>query len=115
MFLLRAVTIALSLISAPLSAAGCGCEDNVIILPLTPPEDSWESVQSLEFDDYKDPVTGEVIRACILNLEAYPMELGEGVPVDEDGQQLVIDIDGMTWLPLWQIHDSINPDTCDWY
>ena len=62
----------------------------VLFNPLVPREGYWEEVVSVEFDPtHPDPEIDEEYPTCIIHLKEIEMEYGEGIPVDDVGQQLI--------------------------
>ena len=62
----------------------------VLFSPLITREGYWEEVVSVEFDpNHQDPEVNEEFPTCIIHLKEVEMEYGEGIPLDQTGQQLI--------------------------
>ena len=112
---------ALLILTATMSAADTDCkcangdDSGVVIVPVTPITDNWESVKTLSRQQIMNPETQQEMEACVITLEEHPMENGDGIPVNEDGQQLILDSDGMTWVNAGDLLDTVDANTCNWH
>lgn len=111
LFLLPATTMAEK---TPCKSKDCVVQEEgshdfgITIIPMVTPADAYEFVERI----YAQVNEAGSVEVCVLELgmREYPSDWF--VPVDDDGYLMVLDVDGMTFLPLEEIVDEINTETC---
>lgn len=86
----------------------------IIFEPLVARSGHYEVLEKIEFNtNVISPETDQRISACVIYLQQVQMLPGQGIPLDESGQQMILLDDELTWLPAADLIDlAISGTEC---
>jgi len=86
----------------------------VIFDPAVTQQGMYEILDRIEFlSEATSPDTDESGPACVIHLYQEEILPGQGVPLDESGQQMILLDDDLTWLPSDGLIDlAVSEDAC---